>query len=274
VFRKVFICLELRGNMQVKLLKDIVSYISGPTSIDIVDLLYKKENVNEFLIAKKLNLTINQARNILYKLTEAGLVSFIRKKDKKNGGWYNYFWTLDLEKSLFILRKRLLQETDNLEKQLTSKRTKQFYYCPNCDVEMTEENALLYNFTCPECGEVFEVKNNTEYIKEVEKHIEALGKKLELVDIELVVIRRKKEIANERRRKLEEKKKKLEREIRRKARAKEKKKLEGKMPKKKIKAAKKKLKKKPKKKKKKSTRLKEELPSCNNPTILKTLSPN
>jgi len=54
--------------MQIELLKEIVSVISGPTSIDIVDLLHKKKNVNEFLIAKKLNITINQARNILYKL--------------------------------------------------------------------------------------------------------------------------------------------------------------------------------------------------------------
>ena len=50
---------------------------------EIVDLLYGKANVNEFLIAKKLNVTINQARNILYKLGDEGLVSFIRKKDKK-----------------------------------------------------------------------------------------------------------------------------------------------------------------------------------------------
>jgi len=95
--------------MKIELLKDVVSHIAGPNSVDIVDLLYGKENVNEFLIAKKLDVTINQARNVLYKLAEEGLVSFIRKKDKKNGGWYTYFWTLNAKKSLLNLRNRINQ---------------------------------------------------------------------------------------------------------------------------------------------------------------------
>jgi transcription initiation factor TFIIE subunit alpha len=239
--------------MQIKLLKDVVSYISGPASIDIVDLLYGKENVNEFLIAKKLNITINQARNILYKLGDEGLVSFIRKKDKKNGGWYTYFWTLDVTKSLFVLRNRIIKEIENLEKQLGSKRTKQFYYCPNCDLEMTEENALLYDFTCPECGEVFKLKDNTGVIKEIGRHVEDLKSKLGLIDIELEILNKKAEASKERRRKIEEKKKKKERMERSKARALLKKKeAKGKAGK----GFKKKIKKGPKRKSKKPAKRK------------------
>lgn len=218
--------------MQVKLLKDVVSYISGPASVDIVDLLYGKENVNEFLIAKKLKITINQARNILYRLGDEGLVSFMRKKDKKNGGWYTYFWTLDVTKSLFALRNRVIKEIENLEKQLGSKRTKQFYYCPNCDLEMTEESALLYNFTCPECGVVFKLRDNTGAIKEIERHIEDLKSKLELIDKEIEVLNKKAEASKERRRKAEERRKKEERMARSKARARLKKKEDKKISKK------------------------------------------
>jgi len=89
--------------MQIKLLKDIVSSIVGQSSSKIVDLLYDKKNVNEFLIAKKLGLTINQTRNVLYRLADEGLVSFIRKKDNKKGGWYTYFWTLNSGKSFVKL---------------------------------------------------------------------------------------------------------------------------------------------------------------------------
>jgi len=200
---------------QLELLRDIVSHIAGPSSIDIVDLLYRKENVNEFLIAKKLDVTINQARNILYKLADEGLVSFIRKKDKKNGGWYTYFWTLDIGKSLFNLRNKMTKEIENLEGQLASKQTKQFYYCPNCDLEMSEENALLYDFTCPECGEVFEAKDNTGYVEEMKENVIVLEKKLNLVNQELEFIGKKEEATKERRRKAEEKRKKEERDAKR-----------------------------------------------------------
>ncbi len=51
-----------------KILKNVVTLIVGKQAEDIVDLLDTKKHVNEFVIAKKLNLTINQTRNILYKI--------------------------------------------------------------------------------------------------------------------------------------------------------------------------------------------------------------
>lgn len=214
--------------MQIKLLKDVVSFIAGQNASPIVDLLYGTQNVNEFLIAKKLKVTINQARNILYKLGDEGLVSFVRKKDKKNGGWYTYFWTLDTHKSLHVLKNKLVSEINNLESQVVSKQAKQFYYCPNCALEMSEENALLHDFTCPECGEVFLAKDNSENINNLKKNIEDLKKKTELVDLELIEIEKNNTLVKDRKRKREEKKKKLEREIKRKERQKEREKLKPK----------------------------------------------
>src|SRR3989344_5879391 len=98
-FRNIFNEMSSRMNMQIDLLKEIVSSVAGEKAKAVVDLLHQKKNVNEFLVAKKLKLTINQTRNILYKLADEGLVSFIRKKDTKKGGWDTYFWTLNSGKS-------------------------------------------------------------------------------------------------------------------------------------------------------------------------------
>jgi len=209
---------------QLELIKKIVDSIAGQNAPDIVNILYGRTNVNEFMIAKKLGITINQARNILYKLADEGLVSFIRKKDKKNGGWYTYFWTLDIRKSLVALQRKILSEIENFENQLKSKKTKRFYHCTNCDMEMSEENALLHDFTCPECGEVFELKDNLEVVESLEKDIHELKDNLLFVEDEILVIEKKEEIVKIRRLKAEEKKKKIEREIKRKARARLKKK--------------------------------------------------
>jgi len=54
--------------MQTNFLEEIVENIAGSQAREIVKLLEGKKDVNEFLIAKKLKLTINQTRNILYKL--------------------------------------------------------------------------------------------------------------------------------------------------------------------------------------------------------------
>src|SRR4030042_2056328 len=110
--------------MLKKFLKEIIVSIAGKQAETIIDLLDGKKYINEFIIAKKLNLTINQTRNILYKISDHGLVSFIRKKDKKKG-WYTYFWKLEILKCLEFLKKdnapvikEYNKEIDKLRKEL------------------------------------------------------------------------------------------------------------------------------------------------------------
>jgi len=170
--------------MQIKFLRSIVEHLAGKQAIPFVDLLYGKKDVNEFLIAKKLDLTINQTRNVLYKLSDFGLVSFIRKKDKRKG-WYIYFWTLDISRSLDTLGNKLKQELSQLEHQLKSRREKRYYVCKTCGVEVTEEVALLNSFTCPECGEIYELSDNESVIKDSERDIIKVKKEFSYVNSEM-----------------------------------------------------------------------------------------
>ncbi|MFA5020389.1 MAG: hypothetical protein WC533_04820 [Candidatus Pacearchaeota archaeon] len=179
-------------DVKTEFLREIALSIAGKNAGAMVDLLIGKENVNEFIIAKKLGLTINQVRNILYKLSDEGLVSFIRKKDKKKG-WYTYFWTFDDDKSLSLLKKSLLDEISRLQGQLKSREIKQFYICKTCNVELTEENAMLHDFTCPECGEIYGASDSSSAISEIESSINKLRKRLEKIDFELNIIKIEKE---------------------------------------------------------------------------------
>ncbi len=211
--------------MPIALLKNVVSSVAGPNASKIVDLLYNKKNVNEFLIAKKLSLTINQTRNILYRLADEGLVSFVRKKDSRKGGWYTYFWTLNSGKSLFKFKDKLLANVANLNNQLASRKTKKFFNCINCDLEMSEENALLHDYTCPECGEILQLKDNSAEIANIEKEIVKLNEILNSIHIEIDLITKKDTQSRVRRFKAEEKKKKIERAVKRRKKELEKKKL-------------------------------------------------
>lgn len=230
--------------MQVKLLKDIVSGIAGKPASDIVDLIFGKKDVNEFLIAKKLGLTINQIRNILYKLSNYGLVSSIRKKDKRKG-WYIYYWTLSSEKSLEFLKKTMNKEIENTENQIKARQSKRFYLCKVCNIEVTEEKALENSFACAECGEVYELNSAVKIIKELNTKLNSLKRNLIVIDEELGKIREKQEKKAKRKREKQEKEKiKKRKKAREKAVKKVRKKIKKKVVKKKAKKQKRKKRKK------------------------------
>lgn len=178
--------------MLKNLLKEVISLVAGKQAEDIINILDTQKYINEFVIAKKLNLTINQARNILYKISDHGLVSSIRKKDKRKG-WYTYFWKIEILKSLDFLRENLLKKIENTEHQMKSRETKRFYVCPRCHIELSEENALINNFTCNECGSILVLKDNTKLIKDLRKNKERLEKDLGIVKEEILNEKEKEE---------------------------------------------------------------------------------
>jgi transcription factor E len=242
---------KTQNNSLKKILKEVVTLIAGKQAEDIVDLLDTKKHINEFVTAKKLDLTINQTRNILYKISDHGLVSYIRKKDKKKG-WYTYFWKIEILKSLEFMKNDLLKKIDQLEHKIKSRETKRFYICERCNLELSEENALLYNFTCNECGDILALKDNTKFVREMKKSLEKLKKDLVFLEEEM-----KKEIEKVEKIKLKERRK--EEKLKAKKRPKRKKSVKKKPVKKKIirtikkkpvKKTKKRLKPKPKIKKK------------------------
>lgn len=161
-------------------LKEVVGSVVGKQAEGIVDLLDGNNYVNEFIIAKKLDITINQARNILYKLSDYGLVSSTRKKDKKKG-WYTYFWKLEVLKSLEFLKGIFERNIHNLQNQIGSRESKQFFFCQRCNVEFNEESALQHNFTCQECGDVFQLKDNSKILKDLKRNLDKMNSELNLV---------------------------------------------------------------------------------------------
>ena len=79
----------------------LVSELVGEEVIPLVRELKNKKNVSEFKLAEKLKKEVNVARNMLYRLHEANLVTFTRKKDKVKGG-YIYYWTLRTKRIKYI----------------------------------------------------------------------------------------------------------------------------------------------------------------------------
>lgn len=172
------------------LLKEAVRKAAGKTSEPLVNVLFGKSNVNEFKIASQLGLTINQTRNILYKMSNHNLLNSTRKKDEKKG-WYTYFWTLDFEKSLEFLLKAKIQERITFEGLYKSRETKNFYTCAIDNIEMSEETAMHHNFFCPECGQLLQIVPEDKKLKEISSKIEDINNQIKVIATELERIKPK-----------------------------------------------------------------------------------
>jgi transcription factor E len=227
--------------MQKDFLKMIANELGGQTAEGVVNTLYGKKQVNEQIIAKKLKLNINQTRNILYRMCDEGLVSFVRKKDGKKGGWYVYYWKLEVGKSLLKMQESLSEKIERLQGKLEEQRNERFFVCKSCDLEFDEEHALLGDYHCSECGELLELKDSTEDITEIGKELEEMNKVLENVNKEVEEFEKQEGKKRLRKAKVEEKKREEKRIAQRKERQKKLKK-ESKGKKKNTKAKKKKKK--------------------------------
>ena len=107
------------------MIEDVVAEAAGPDVVQLVKVLRNKANVSEFTLAEKIKCEINQTRNMLYRLYENNLVTFIRKKDKKKG-WYIYYWTFNeprvKEIYLNLKKQKLAKLHDRLDRAPVSSR--------------------------------------------------------------------------------------------------------------------------------------------------------
>ena len=67
--------------------REYLAELGGAKSIDIVGLLGKCKEIDEFKLADKLKMDVKAIRRVLYKLYEKKLVSFRKTRDEERG-WY------------------------------------------------------------------------------------------------------------------------------------------------------------------------------------------
>ena len=154
---------------------NLVGEVSGRDAVPVAQfILNTGENVSEFLIAEKLEITINHIRNILYRLQENNLVTFMRKKDKKKG-WYIYYWTFNKVQAGILIKKLKEKRILTLKKRL-EKEAEDFLSCRKKCLRITFNNALENNFKCPECEGILKQVSNKKQVASIKKELEILTK--------------------------------------------------------------------------------------------------
>jgi transcription initiation factor TFIIE subunit alpha len=160
--------MQLSKTMSKEDVKMVVSELVGAHAMPIIEFLEGKEKISEFIIAEELNMEINETRNILYKLLEHNIVSFLRKKDKLKG-WYICYWDYNQHMVPQLKYKILQSKLQKLKERLTQEESGQYYICKNACTRLTFEGAVEQNFKCTECGTIMQEQDNTrtkEFLRE------------------------------------------------------------------------------------------------------------
>ena len=160
-----------------KIRDEVLTEIAGEDAIKIVDFIKDKKETSEFIVAEKTKIEIHKTRTILYKLFEANVASFIRRKDKIKG-WYICYWDFTPQNIKFAYLKLKKDRLEKLEVRLENEMGQQFFMCKNACARMNFEKAMDFEFKCPECGELMQQQDNSRTIEFLTTSITNLRKDL------------------------------------------------------------------------------------------------
>ena len=163
--------------------ESVIIEIAGEEVLELVGFLKLNPNISEFILAEKLGKEINPVRNLLYKLLDANLVSFTRKKDKQKG-WYIYYWTYNNNNISHLFWDLKLKRIDKLQERLVRERNTVFFICPNGCIRIDFDKAFEFDYRCPECGELIVQQDNSIKVAEFETEIAQLTEELKVKETE------------------------------------------------------------------------------------------
>src|SRR3989344_3355127 len=153
----------------ITMLREIGVEVDDVT-LKILNMLERKENISENIVAQKLKLKINGARKLLYKLSSLGLVTYTKQKDPDKKWWYLYYWSLDKDKLKDIYLQYKKAQLVKKE-QLLQEERKYTFECEHCGKKYVYEDALENDFSCQECGNILTGTKPTEIILRLETEI-------------------------------------------------------------------------------------------------------
>jgi len=158
------------------LINHVVTELVGEEALSIIFYLRGKRQISEFIIAEELDMEIHLVRNLLYRLLEYNIVSFLRKKDRIKG-WYICYWDFNEYMTPYLAEKIRLSKIAKLKERFEREQKFTFYMCRNACVRMPFEKSMEFNFKCPECGGLMHEQDNNRTRETIKTQIIELEKK-------------------------------------------------------------------------------------------------
>ena len=159
-------------------LTKVARLFGGEEAVTIVNILKKKSEATDEMLANESTVRLNTVRKILYKLYDHGLVSCTRVRDEKTG-WFIFYWKLQTDQLDAFIRSRKRRVLEKLKQKLDYERNHSFFVCKKCgDVRVTFEEAMESSFRCSKCGGQLESSDNAPVVEFLERRIKQIEDEL------------------------------------------------------------------------------------------------
>jgi len=156
----------------------VARLFGGDEAVAVVNILKKKIEATDEVLANDSNVRLNTVRKILYKLYDHGLVTATRVRDEKTG-WFIFYWKLQTDQLDAFIRSRKRRVLEKLKQKLDYERNHSFFVCKKCgDVRVTFEEAMESSFRCSKCGGQLESSDNAPVVEFLEKRIKQIEEEL------------------------------------------------------------------------------------------------
>jgi transcription initiation factor TFIIE subunit alpha len=161
-----------------KIIENLLLETVGERVIPVFNIVRDNPNISEFIVAEQLGLDIHEVRQLLYKLHDLDLVTYIRKKDRKKG-WYISYWTFHIERVKDLILRLKKRRLDLLHRRLEKEESNHnFFLCKNGCIRLDFEKASEFLFKCPECGELLNPVDNQRTIANIKERIKELEREI------------------------------------------------------------------------------------------------
>ncbi len=157
---------------------NLIEALTGKEAREVFKhLLEQGKELTDEEISRNVNMRVNAVRKALYALSELGLISYRRVRDK-NTGWYIYYWRVNIENIDSILITRKKEILKKLKERLEYEKGNTFFVCENEGIRYTFDEAFEHDFRCPRCGGNLIHIDNGEVVKVLEERIKILEEEL------------------------------------------------------------------------------------------------
>jgi transcription initiation factor TFIIE subunit alpha len=159
-------------------LAKVARLFGGEDAVTVINILKKKSEATDEMLANESTVRLNTVRKILYKFYDHGLVSCTRVRDEKTS-WFIFYWKLQTDQLDAFIRSRKRRVLEKLRQKLDYERDHSFFVCKKCgDVRVTFEEAMESSFRCSKCGGQLESTDNTSVVEFLDKRIKQIEDEL------------------------------------------------------------------------------------------------
>jgi len=159
-------------------LAKVARLFGGEDAVTVINILKKKSEATDEMLANESTVRLNTVRKILYKFYDHGLVSCTRVRDEKTS-WFIFYWKLQTDQLDAFIRSRKRRVLEKLRQKLDYERDHSFFVCKKCgDVRVTFEEAMESSFRCSKCGGQLESADNTPVVEFLDRRIKQIEAEL------------------------------------------------------------------------------------------------